>query len=42
MEYDLQGDMAKGRNLARRIRASDANVVLAVGLKAALAAKLKF
>jgi putative ABC transport system substrate-binding protein len=33
--------MAKGRNLARRIRASDANVVLAVGLKAALAAKLE-
>ena len=40
-EYDLQGDMAKGRNLARRIRASNANVVLAVGLKAALAAKLE-
>jgi putative ABC transport system substrate-binding protein len=41
LEYDLQGDMAKGRTLARRIRASDANVVLAVGLKAALAAKLE-
>ncbi len=41
MEYDLQGDMAKGQSLARRIRASDANVVLAVGLKAALAAKLE-
>ena len=41
LEYDLQGDMAKGRNLARRIRASDANLVLAVGLKAALAAKLE-
>jgi putative ABC transport system substrate-binding protein len=41
LEYDLQGDMAKGRNLARRIRASDASVVLAVGLKAALAAKLE-
>jgi putative ABC transport system substrate-binding protein len=40
-EYDLQGDMAKGRNLARRIRASNAKVVLAVGLKAALAAKLE-
>jgi len=26
LEYDLQGDMAKGRTLARRIRASDANV----------------
>ena len=41
LEYDLQGDMAKGRNLARRIRASGASVVLAVGLKAALAAKLE-
>ena len=41
LEYDLQGDMAKGRTLARRIRASDANVVLTVGLKAALAAKLE-
>ncbi|MGD9852110.1 MAG: ABC transporter substrate-binding protein [Nitrospirales bacterium] len=41
LEYDLQGDMAKGRNLARRIRASDAKIVLAVGLKAALAAKLE-
>jgi putative ABC transport system substrate-binding protein len=41
LEYDLQGDMAKGRKLARRIRASDANIVLAVGLKAALAAKLE-
>ena len=40
-EYDLQGDMAKGRSLARRIRASDIDVVLAVGLKAALAAKLE-
>ena len=41
LEYDLQGDMARGRNLAKRIRASNANVVLAVGLKAALAAKLE-
>ena len=41
LEYDLRGDMAKGRNLARRIRASNATVVLAVGLKAALAAKLE-
>jgi len=40
-EFDLQGDMAKGRSLARRIRASHAHVVLAVGLKAALAAKLE-
>lgn len=41
LEYDLQGDMGKSRSLARRIRASDAKVVLAVGLKAALAAKLE-
>ena len=41
LEYDLHGDMAKGRSLARRIRASDTKVVLAVGLKAALAAKLE-
>ncbi len=41
LEYSLQGDMSKGRNLARRIRASDADIVLAVGLKAALAAKLE-
>ncbi|MGP0592616.1 ABC transporter substrate-binding protein [Nitrospira sp. T9] len=40
-EYDLQGDLAKGRILSRRIRASNAKVVLAVGLKAALAAKLE-
>src|SRR5680860_478724 len=40
-EYDLQGDMTKGRTLARRIRASNAKVVLAVGLKAAFAAKLE-
>jgi putative tryptophan/tyrosine transport system substrate-binding protein len=40
-EYDLQGDLTKGRSLARRIRASNAKVVLAVGLKAALAAKLE-
>lgn len=41
LEYNLQGDMSEGRNLARRIRASDADVVLAVGLKAALATKLE-
>ena len=40
-EYDLQGDMTKGRTLARRIRASNATVVLTVGLKATLAAKLE-
>ena len=40
-EHDMQGDVAKGRKLARKIRASSAEVVLAVGLKAALAAKLE-
>ena len=39
LEYNLQGDITKGRTLARKILASNANLVLAVGLKAALAAK---
>lgn len=41
VEYDMQGDVAKGRKQAQRIRASDAALVLAVGLKAALVAKLE-
>ncbi len=40
-EYDLDGSLDQGRKLARRIRASDAMLVLAVGLKAAMAAKLE-
>jgi putative tryptophan/tyrosine transport system substrate-binding protein len=40
-QYDLQGDLELGKKLARKIRASDASLVLAVGLKAALAAKLE-
>lgn len=40
-EYDLQGDIARGQKLARKVRASDAAVVVAVGLKAALVAKLE-
>jgi putative ABC transport system substrate-binding protein len=40
-EYDLQGDLEQGRKLARKIRASEASLVVAVGLKAALAAKLE-
>jgi putative ABC transport system substrate-binding protein len=40
-EYDLQGDVQQGRKLARKIRASEASLVVAVGLKAALAAKLE-
>lgn len=40
-EYDMQGDVVQGRKLARKIRASDASLVVAVGLKAALVAKLE-
>lgn len=40
-QYDLQGDLELGKKLARKIRASEASLVLAVGLKAALAAKLE-
>lgn len=40
-EYNLQGDLEQGRKFAKRVRASDALLVLAVGLKAALAAKLE-
>jgi putative ABC transport system substrate-binding protein len=38
-EYDLQGKLEEGRKAARHIQSSNAQVVLAVGLKAALAAK---
>jgi putative ABC transport system substrate-binding protein len=40
-EYDLQGDLEKGRKVARKIRASDPALVFAVGLKAAKAAQLE-
>ncbi len=40
-QYDLQGDLELGKQLARKIRASDAMLVLAVGVKAALAAKIE-
>ncbi len=40
-EYDLRGDSELGKKLARKIRASDASLVLAVGLKAALAAQVE-
>jgi putative tryptophan/tyrosine transport system substrate-binding protein len=39
--YDLEGDVAQGKRLARKIRASDAALVVAVGLKAALTAKVE-
>jgi putative ABC transport system substrate-binding protein len=38
-EYDLRGDIKLGKELARKIRASEPSLVVAVGLKAALAAK---
>jgi putative tryptophan/tyrosine transport system substrate-binding protein len=41
IEYDLRGDLERGKQLARKIRASDSALVVAVGLKAALAAKLE-
>jgi len=41
IEYDLRGDLERGKQLARTIRASDSALVIAVGLKAALAAKLE-
>ena len=40
-EYDLRGDLEHGKQLARKIRASEASLVVAVGLKAALVAKLE-
>lgn len=41
IEYDLRGDLEQGKQLARKIRASDTSLIVAVGLKAALAAKLE-
>jgi putative ABC transport system substrate-binding protein len=38
-EYDVQGDLELGKKLARKLRASNVSLVVAVGLKAALAAK---
>ena len=38
-EYDAQGDLELGKTLARKLRAADVSLVVAVGLKAALAAK---
>ena len=40
-EYDAQGDLELGKKLARKLRASNASLIVAVGLKAALAAKLE-
>lgn len=41
IEYDMKGDVARGQNHARKILASDATLLLAVGMKAAQAAKLE-
>jgi putative tryptophan/tyrosine transport system substrate-binding protein len=40
-EYDLRGDLEQGKQLARTIRVSEPSLVVAVGLKAALVAKLE-
>jgi putative ABC transport system substrate-binding protein len=40
-EYDLKGDVEQGRKFAPSIRASDPALIIAVGLKAALVAKLE-
>jgi ABC-type uncharacterized transport system substrate-binding protein len=41
IEYDLKGDAEAGRKYAAKIRASGADLVLAVGSKAAIAARLE-
>src|SRR6266404_2410409 len=40
-ESVAQGDLELGKKLARKLRASNASLVVAVGLKAALAAKVE-
>lgn len=40
-EYNLHGQLERGLDIARSLRASPPNLVLAVGLKAAMAAKLQ-
>jgi putative ABC transport system substrate-binding protein len=40
-EYDAQGDLELGKKLARKLRETNASLVVAVGLKAALAAKVE-
>ena len=40
-EYNLRGDLELGKKLAKKIRALDTSLVVAVGLKAALVAKLE-
>jgi len=40
-EYNLNGQLAQGRDIAKSLRASPPDLVFAVGLKAAMAAKLE-
>ena len=40
-EYNMQGDVSQGRKHAQKIHDSGAELVLAVGLKAALVAKME-
>lgn len=40
-EYNIEGDLERGRKLARKIHATDVDMVMTVGLKATLAAKLE-
>ena len=40
-DYNLHGRLEQGRDIAKSLRASPPNLVLAVGLKAAMAAKLE-
>jgi len=40
-EYDLNGQLARGREIGKSLRASPPDLILAVGLKAAIAAKLE-
>src|SRR5680860_333916 len=41
VEYTFNGNVSQGREIAKTIRASNARLLLAVGLKAALVAKLE-
>lgn len=40
-EYNLNGQLAEGRHIAQSLRAAPPNLILAVGLKAAMATKLE-
>jgi len=41
VEYNLNGDITLGKQQAQKIRDSDASIVLAIGLKATMAAKVE-